>query len=338
MPHKVSFYTLISDAMSYLRFIRSILYGFLVGCVIFLLAVLYQTGAPTPSSKELYEVYNLKVNIANSIKKPKLVAISGSSVLFGISCKLIHEETGVPCVNAGTHAGLGVDYLLSAARAFAKPGDIVLFPLEYEHYRDNSIPTHVLIDYVFARDVNYLRSADIITQVRLISGISLERLKQGIITRLSPTKDTRKGEFSSSLNEYGDATNNRQDKMTPKEVKTIAELQPIQIGGYINSSRGMKSIRQFLDWCKKNNIKLIATWPNTVLFDSYQDTKHQKFFQSIEEFYKKDGVPVLGKPRDFMYKKSMFFDTIYHLNDRGVQYRTQQVIELIKPYLENLKK
>ena len=148
--------------MAYLKFFRAILLGFLLGCILFLVAFCYQIGTPTQSSQVLYNIYKVKIQIANSIKKPKLIPISGSNSLAGISCKMIHEQTGVPCVNGGTHAGLGVDYLLSAYRALVKPGDLVLLPLEYDNYY-YSIGHKLLVDYVFARDINYFLSADLLT-------------------------------------------------------------------------------------------------------------------------------------------------------------------------------
>ncbi|NEO00101.1 MAG: hypothetical protein F6K50_32935 [Moorea sp. SIO3I7] len=78
---------------------------------------------------------------------------------------------------------------------------------------------------------------------------------------------------------------------------------------------------------------MIATWPNTIWFDVYQEPRQQYFFKSIEHFYQRLGVTILGKAEDFMYDKSMFYDTSYHLHDLGVNHRTQQLIDLIKPYL-----
>ncbi|AOY82893.1 hypothetical protein BJP36_26265 [Moorena producens JHB] len=78
---------------------------------------------------------------------------------------------------------------------------------------------------------------------------------------------------------------------------------------------------------------MIATWPNTICFDVYQEPRQQNFFKSIEYFYQRLGVPMLGNPEDFMSDKSMFYDTSYHLHDLGVNHRTKQLIDLIQPYL-----
>jgi hypothetical protein len=100
----------------------------------------------------------------------------------------------------------------------------------------------------------------------------------------------------------------------------------------------MKTISEFVNWCHQNNIKIIATWPSTVWFDAYKNSKQQEFFQDIEEFYQKLGVPILGKARDFMYPQSMFFNSSYHLHDRGRSQRTQQILDLLEPYLQDFYK
>ncbi len=335
---KVSFCTLTFKAMAYLRYFRAIPLGFLLGGIIFLLAVFYQMGAPTPSTKVLSEVYEVKLQIANSIKTPKLILIAGSNSLMGISCKTIYEQTGAPCVNGGTHAGLGVDYLLSKARSFTKAGDIVLLSLEYEHFKEKSLPRNLLIDYVFAHDINYFLSSDLLTKISLVTGMSLERLAQGVSTKIRPPKLQETDDFSKTLNEYGDATTNRQANVTSKEIKALDELKPTQLSGYVKSDEARMSIIKFYNWCKKNHIKVIATWPNTVWFEVYKERSYQDFFQKIKNLYASMEIPLLGNPEDFMYEKSMFFDTKYHLNDRGVRYRTQQLIQLLLPYLEEIKK
>ena len=323
--------------MTFIKYFRAILSGFLISLMIFLLAVFYQIGAPTESSRWIYEIHQIKSSIAKSIKTPKLVIVSGSNAHFGISCKMIYTETGVPCVNGGTHAGLGIDYILSQARLWLKPGDLVLLPLEYELYQDWGIPNYISIDYTFSREPKYLFSIDLLSKIRFIFGISLTRLQEGILGKLKAPQPLTIGYQSETLNEYGDETRNTQAKMTEKEHQIVNTLKPIKT---VNepSSYAREKIINFIDWCKVNEIKVIATWSSTVWFDIFRELTQQCFFKKIEQFYANLQIPLLGKPEDFMYDKSMFYDTSYHLNDRGVRYRTQQIIGLIRPYLQSLKK
>ncbi len=320
--------------MAYLRYFKSIFSGLLISCLIFLFAVLFQIGAPTESSRWTDEIYAIKSNIANSIETPKLVIVAGSNALFGISCSQINKETFVSCLNGATYAGLGIDYILTRARSWLKPGDLVLLPLEYEHYTDDGKPTAALIDYLLARDPKYLLSLNLINQFRFISGIPLKRVQEGIVVKFKTPQPWNSYYQSENINEYGDETGNRKADITQKEIKAIAKINSNnKIGKSLTSSQGISRIIKFINWCENHNIKVIATWPNTIWFDVYKEPREQEFFQSIEQLYQRLGVPVIGKPEDFMYDKSMFYDTSYHLHDLGVNLRTKQLIDLIQPYL-----
>lgn len=280
--------------MKYPRYLYSILSGILLSILIFLLAVFYQVGAPTESSRWTYELYTIKTRIAESIKTPKLVVVAGSNALFGISCKIIREETNFPCVNAATYAGLGIDYILNRARSLVQPGDTVLLPLEYEFYTDDGELNGALIDYVLARDFEYLKSLNWLDQIRFITGVSLTRVQDGILAKLGTPKQWQSHYKSENLNQYGDDTGNRASAMTKKEFKALEELQPKELEGYVKSSYGMKAIKDFVDWSLKHNIKVIATWPNTFWFEAYQQQQAKDFFQSINDFYQTIKVPLLG--------------------------------------------
>lgn len=326
--------------MAYLRYLRSILISFLLCWLIFLLAIFFQIGAPTESSSWTYRTYMIKSNLAQSVNKPKLMVLSGSNGLYGVSCQMIQKEAGIPCVNAGVGVYLSVDYLLRAARSWAKPGDMIIFPLEYEYYAYNNVPGEGFIDYVFSRDPNYLNSIDWLYKIRFLSGMDFKRLQEGIIAKVKYPNYKETNFTSREFNEYGDELKNRESGISKDELNNPDRYPPNQLlskGGYIKSSLGMETIRDFIDWCNQNNIKLMATWPSTIWFEFYNGSQQKELFQSLEDFYQKLNVPVLGKPREFMYESSMFSNSSYHLHDRARIQRTKQILDLLEPYLKGFK-
>jgi hypothetical protein len=326
--------------MNYVKYLRSISLGFLSGAILFLSVFLFQLGVPTQIKGDAAWIdflYTTKSQIARSISSPKLLVVSGSNSLFGISCKTIHDRLEMGCVNFGTHAGISVDYMLYRTKAVAQPGDTVILPLEYSVYTDNGQPRDVFIDYVVSRDPKYLLSLNPISISKFIFGISFDRLKTGIITKFNPKPDQfyiQTPYHPDHINEYGDQTYNLVTNIAEKQAQALDQIQPMtQLVYYIQSSYGMKRIQEFVTWCHKHNIQVLATWPNTVWFEFYRGKTQTEYWQSIKDFYHRIQVPVLGQPEDFMYDKSLFFDTLYHLNDQGVNKRTQQLIVLLKPYL-----
>ncbi|MEO1429290.1 MAG: hypothetical protein AAFV71_09550 [Cyanobacteria bacterium J06633_8] len=325
--------------MAYLKYCKTILFSFSVWCVIFFSIVYLQIGIPaTGQALWIDELYTIKSSIAKSIQTPKLVIVSGSSSLFGISCKIIHEETGVPCLNGATHAGLGIKYILHRAHSFLKPGDTVLLPLEYAHYKTNNIPGSVLVNYVHEYDPKYLISPDIPNSLRIITGISFNKIVEKFSYKFKPQKSIKTPYQSENINEFGDETGNLKSDINAKKMDNLRKLKPDKnIGNYNKETNGLQTIKNFISWCNDNNIKVITTWPNTVWFDTYKEQNQQDFFKSVQDFYQDLKVPVLGKAEDSMYDKSMFYDTRYHMNDVGVRIHTQYLIDFLEPYLKDIK-
>lgn len=320
--------------MGYIKYLSYMIYGFIISSTIFLVLVLWQVGSPTESSRWSYEIYQIKSEIAESLDSPKIVIVSGSNSLFGISCKMIYDETGFNCVNGGTHAGLGTHYILEASKKWLNSEDMVILPLEYSSYYDDGKFSDLLIDYVLSRDFDYFKSANIVDQISIISGVSFERLSKGIGNKFF-FKDKPWQSFynSKNLNEYGDETSNLVSNITAKNQHKLDNIKPMKSQGQINHSKGMKFIADYVKFCRQNDIKILATWPNTIWFDTYKNTK-QSEWKAIKNFYKKLNVDILGNPEDFMYDKSMFYDSSYHLNNIGVEKRTRKLIQLLNPYLK----
>ena len=325
--------------MTYIKYLRSVLSGFLFCLAIYLSAVFYQLGVPiSEQNSSIHRVYAFKSSLISSFNQPKLLIIAGSNANAGISCQMIQSATAMPCLNGGIHAGVGLDYMLDRARSWLNPGDVALLPLEYQHYQDDNVPSDRLVDHVMAHDPEYLRSVDLATKIRFLSGVSFERLAQGVVAKIKQPEPSQAKAISAQevhKNGYGDNTHQREADLTPELREKIANLKPLPLSGYLPSSHGMDSIREFVDWCKKHDIKVLATWPNTVWFENYKQPQSQAFFQSIEDFYTSLGVPVLGQPEQAMYDKSMFYDSIYHPHDRGKRQRTEVLINLLRPYLDD---
>jgi len=323
--------------MPFITYLRSLILTFLICILAFFFLVLFQINAPTQSSAWIDEIYQIKTDIARSIEQPKLVLVGGSEMLFGVSCQMIHKALEVPCVNGGTHAGLDTRYLLHAARPFLQPGDTALFSLPYDLYKDQGKLRSVLIDYVLARDPDYLSSIGWLSKTAFFTGVTFARIQEGYQAKLSPPAPDPFARYQSkNLNRYGDETINAKPGSEDEFAAEIAERGPQpEIKGYVETSYGMDRIREFADWCQQQNIRLLVTYPNTIWFDEYANEPDRKaFFQSIEDFHQSLNVPIVGQYRDFLYDKSFIYDTIYHLNGKGVRQRTETLIEQLRPLLD----
>ncbi|MBA4319567.1 MAG: hypothetical protein C0412_14290 [Flavobacterium sp.] len=70
------------------------------------------------------------------------------------------------------------------------------------------------------------------------------------------------------------------------------------------------------------------------IFPSIPDSAYQQFKKNFIDFNKwlneNIAIPIIGSPEQFILPESFFFDTHYHLNKKGVESRTQTIIDKIK--------
>lgn len=328
------------------KYIVKFVFVFLICNLLFNLLVFFQSGITTDKQTDIrHWVYNTKTELVKSISQEKLLVISGSNSAFGISCDMIANNIKVPCINGGTTATLGIDYILYNARSWAKKGDVVLLPLEYVHYSHSGIPNQELIRYTFAYDFNYFKQANLMKKIRMLYGLPFGYLIDNYIFKFKGKEYQNSQKVDKEiiykvygrLNKHGDVTDNTKANMTPKMLKKVEALTPLEFKNKEFGNPGTESIISFIKLCKSKNIKVIATWPNTIWFEAYNGKEQQEYLHKIEKLYNRFQVPVIGKPRDFMYDKSLFYDSAYHLNAKGVRQRTQQLIDLLEPYLKEIK-
>jgi len=317
--------------MRFFQYGLGLLIGFTFAAIAFISAVIYQMGAPVPSSRWIYELNQLKMGYLTSIQTPKLILVSGSNTLYGISCQTLEEKLKRPCVNTALTQELGLDYILDHARQIAQPKDTILMPLEYQLYITHGTPSELLLDYVIAYQPNYLESLNSLQKIRLIMGVSPQRLFQGILAK-GQSLSSLTSSYQSRITPQGDSLDNL--KITNKNDQIIKGFKPFNLQEYQISNYAREQLSRFIVWCRENQVNLIVTWPSTVNFSEYQDPNTQKFFNSIAMFYRQEQVPILGTPENFMYDKLLFYNSVYHLNDQGRQKRTKKIINLIQRYLK----
>lgn len=105
-----------------------------------------------------------KEKYAKSLNSQKIVIISGSSSLFGLSAEQIEKETGIPTVNFAINAGLTIDYTAWKLESILNEGDIILIVPEYNYYYKNKIQqisTDIFTSYIVSYDPKYLEALNL---------------------------------------------------------------------------------------------------------------------------------------------------------------------------------
>jgi hypothetical protein len=216
------------------------------------------------------------------------------------------------------------DYLFERVKRVAKSGDIILLALEYEYYwYDGKVMFQkqtIKEDYILTHDREYYSKLSSLSQLNIMI-IGLEDLQRNIrYQSKSPS-----GYDAKTLNPWGDETNNSA-KFRRSPFIPDRSIFPPQFEKDFPDFYGADRIKEFVAWCNEHNVTVLASYPSIVYFKEYDEHNYEKKFKLVQDFYDELGVAQLGRPEDFFYDASLFFDTSYHLTSQGMKQRTEFII------------
>jgi hypothetical protein len=281
------------------------------------------------------ELYNAKKNYAESIEGPKLIVMSGSSGLYGISAEKLEKGLGIPSVNMATNAGLGLRYIIHQTRPVAKSGDWILAPLEYllyteeyggERFREGCV------EYVFAYDHDYFRAQGLLQKLEFIASISVTVFFKDFLDGVFPSSNVPAEHLLPEFNRNGDKIDN-----VGRNFGVTAALDEYLLRKGSVSEAALRTLSDFIDECRRNGIHFFAGYPSLLYNEAYLSETARENIAVIEAFYASKNVPILGNFEDFLYPIEDMYDTRYHLNAEGREKRTRQLLQLLKPYLQDSK-
>lgn len=90
-------------------------------------------------------------------------------------------------------------------------------------------------------------------------------------------------------------------------------------------------IDDFLDYCRKKNCKIIVSFPAYYISSNSFKGNDLRAVQEITDYWNSQaGVSLLSPYSENLYDKGDFYDGNYHMNDRGRDKRTKQIIRELK--------
>ena len=254
-------------------------------------------------------IYARKEAAARSVNGQKVVLIGGSATHFSFSARIIQDATGIKTINLGTHAGLGVDYILYRARRSLSPGDIAVLSLEH-HLLFSNEASQVLARYVGCCDPGYVLHARR-NVLRLLFGISPTDMLQAQLSRLIPWASPL---FRpETVTDVGDETANTVTNVSPYMQEVVRGYAPLAI----HNTELSESIREFATWSRGNGVKVLFAWPPTVARDVYRTEAYRQYFGAIVAKYAELDIARLGDPEEFFLPPEDMLDSNYHANLAG---------------------
>lgn len=261
--------------------------------------------------------------ISESIQEPKILFIGGSSTYHGVNTELVSKKIGYPTINLGVAVGFRLDYIFYDAKKSIQNNDIVILPLEYVLYFNDDFSIDRIIqiwqDEQYFYKMSFLDRINIMYRIPFIfEGKALEAYFIGYDENLI-------------IGNTGDKI----DNIGTKEKKILLK-KPFNNKIIYLDDETRKVIIDFLNYCKEKNVKVFITYPPYYYNQKYFDGYDLEQINKINQFWQEQDVTILGQYTDFIYTdKNDFYDTEYHLNIKGREKRTEKLIELLKPYINN---
>lgn len=274
-----------------------------------------------------------KHRILRTTPQPRIIFVGDSSLAFGLDSAMVKKETGYNIVNMGLHGGLGLVYDMDELTPYLKKGDIVIFAPDYSHYMGDGTGDNTLVEVTIIMPwlITYYSRENFMPFINNIP-LTFQRRLRGLI---NPTKEGI-GHRRSGFNEFGDNIGHiglKAQEFRGKEY--IAKILP-QAAEW-NMSRFLPNgvtppivryINRFSDNWRPRGVKIYLAFSPLMVNDR---PKQEETLKSLDKDLRaKLKLTVIGNPLSYIYPQDYFFDNEFHLNGKGREIRTRQLVEDMK--------
>ena len=263
-----------------------------------------------------------------STPSPRIILIGGSNLAFGVKSDLLEHELGLPVVNMGLNAALGVSFMLREARSEIQKGDIVVLSLEYDIFSGVGVEQVLrqLLElrppsFRYVSNDRWKRVADAYG-LSILGGMARRTLVGNFKSEAAPMSgfaSYRRELFDvagSYIGHYGKPSGN-------------PELHKVKILELSESNKAL--IARFARHCVDQGAICLFTCPphpEELLTPLPVGIEH-----NLRELQHIPNLKVLDAPKDQMFPASAFYDTCYHLTERYAATRTIKLAEELRPFV-----
>ncbi len=269
-----------------------------------------------------------KISLLKDEEDEKIVFVGGSSVAFGLDSELIEEYTGMPVVNFGLYAALGTRIMLDLSLPYIKEGDIVVLAPELDRealsmYFNGGMALRALDGEFFPNIFNI--SAD---NFGALLGASWDYAAEKLSYTLGDKPVYNDIYKSDSFNRWGDIKSGLRAENTMrryyydpnKRVDFSPDMLSDELEEYMN---------EYIRKCREVGAEVLFTWcpiNSLAVSEGVGEADILSFGEALEE---KIDARFIGDIRDAIIEPNYFYDTNFHLNDKGVILHTKNIIEAL---------
>jgi len=307
--------------MTHLRFLLLVAVSLVVGLATIALLPFLGIARPNAEIAWTASLYADKTRAADSIKGPRILVVGGSGTLFSFDAEVATRRLGQPVVNYGTHAGLGLGYILDRANRILRPGDTVLLAPEYELLQQDSVANEYAIQLTAFYDHAYLDRLPLMERPQYLLGYKvLPSLAMG--ARIALHRPPA-GRTDITLDRLGDARGNTvalsKGNIAPGAITAGRTVSPAMV----------ERLRLFAKEAKARHVQVIAIPPALIDAPSNRSPAFAAFHKRLAAVLAGLGIAQAGDAAIGFLPPSDMYDSAYHANDRGRALYMERILTVL---------
>jgi len=307
------------------NFLRLLL--FMVICIVLSIGLIYLIPDQYTHSyqRALIRQYDYYRSLDND--ENRIIVVGYSSLSFGFDLDLMKELTGRPCVVMGNHSGYGGTFCLQLIKDNLKQGDIVV--IEAKNSPIDEVGGELLLTSIGKRFELY---KCFIPEIRLTMAKAFPSYIRKSIERMLDGGQQETGPYSiDAYDEHGNMTFPRSGLvMTREYIDNFNEIVSDYQFFTMNDSY-VSYLQDYVDYCNAKGVKVYFV----TMVSLTSEGKMTKEGMERDDRSWADSLPApyISHREDYIYPVEDFYNAPNHLNDIGVEKRTRQIYEDLKPYL-----
>jgi hypothetical protein len=276
------------------------------------------------SEDSILAAINDKHHLLEKSGSGKIILAGGSNVSFGVDSKRLSDSLGKKVVNMGLHGGLGLKFILNDIKPYVSSGDLVVLMPEYEYfYTDNLYGEMELVSVLFDIDPAAKKIVDAAQWMHLLRYLptySARKIKNYVASLGKKVNYPLDIYHRNSFNEYGDAS-------LHWGMPSLNYLPAVALTGNERVySQAIECLKGFKEYLRGKNARLLLLPP---VMDSTSFSRQQVIITKIANELKNNDLAFEAEPTKYKYSNCLFFNSYYHLNKKGVDIRTAELLHAI---------
>jgi hypothetical protein len=275
---------------------------------------------PPRTSKSLLMAAIKKDSLLLFEESPRIIFVGGSNLSFGLDSHAIRDSLNLNPVNTAIHASFGMKYMLDNTFQYIRAGDVIVTAFEYSlFYRDYESGSIELLRMVTDVDKSKIRLLSLkqLTNCMFYTG-------NVVVSKFNPLEYLRVRESDvygvNSFNRFGDVDAHRNLENREFDIQMALDTTDF-------NPRTMEKLKEYEEKIRAKGAMMYVSYP------AHQNKSFQcslDAIKKVEKEFVKRGFTILGTPERYMIDDSLMFDSPYHPNKRGLEIRTQRLIEDLK--------